>query len=237
MTAGARRFVAIDRSRIWVQVADQIKAMIVSGDLAEGERLPNERELCEQFGVSRTSIREALRKLQVQSYVDVKPGLGTFVTAAGERSVARLSDWVESHVDSLQKLIELRMVIEPGIAAIAAKRATDANVSKLNLLAETLKGAGVDEAGQADSDFHLELASITQNAMIEQIVEEILEATHDLRKLTLKDEAHMDLAYNGHKRIAEAIAAHDGEKAAYAMRQHLIDARSCIEQADTGGNS
>ena len=240
MTANAPRFMAIDRAKIWMQVADQIKGMIVSGELAEGERLPSERELCELFSVSRMSVREALRKLQAQSYVDVKPGLGTFVVAASERAVARLGDWFETHVDSLQKLIELRMVIEPGVAELAAQKATDDNIRRLNALTESLRQVGVENAGRTDADFHLELASITQNAMIEQIVEEILEATHDLRKLTLKDEAHIRLAHAGHKRVADAIAAHDGAAAAAAMRQHMTDAgaslpRPGVEDTGNGG--
>lgn len=228
MTVNAQKFMTIDRSKIWMQVADQIKAMIERGELNANDRLPSERELCEQFGVSRMSVREALRKLQAQSYVDVKPGLGTFVVAANQRSVARLSDWVESHVDSLQKLIELRLVIEPGIAELAAKKATDEDVRQLMVRADALKDASEEDAGGADARFHLELASITENSMIEQIVEEILEATEELRKVTLKDGAHMHLAHEGHVRIADAVAARDPDGAAAAMRRHLLDARTSL---------
>lgn len=233
MTAGPIRFMAIDRSKIWMQVADQIKAMVLSGELADGQQLPSERELCKQFGVSRMSIREALRKLQVQSYIDVKPGLGTFVVPAAQRSVARLSDWVESHIGSLEKLIELRMAIEPGVAEIAAVKANEANVRRLTELADALAEVAIEDAGQTDADFHLELAATTANPMIEQLVEEILEATQELRRVTLKDKAHMRLAHEGHRRIAAAIVAHDPERAGAAMRQHLVDARSSLPKPDS----
>lgn len=233
MTLRAQKFMAIDRSKIWMQVADQVKAMIDRGELKAEERLPSERELCEQFGVSRMSVREALRKLQAQSYVDVRPGLGTFVVPAGQRSVARLSDWVESHGDSLQKLIELRLVIEPGIAELAAQKTTDEDCAQLMKSADALANASEEEAGEADARFHLELASMTQNSMIEQIVEEILDATHELRKVTLKDAAHMSLAHDGHVKVADAVRARDPEAAAAAMRQHLLDARTSLLNAQS----
>ena len=237
MTAGVHRFEAIDRSKIWMQVADQIKAMIISGTLADGERLPSERELCEQFGVSRMSVREALRKLQAQSYVDVRPGLGTFVVAAKERSVANLSDWIESHNDSLKKLIELRMVIEPGVAEAAARLASEDDIRRLQASARALDQVSIEDARQTDADFHRELAAITGNSMIEQLVEEILEATDDLRRLTLRDQAGIELAREGHMRVADAVAANDATAASAAMRQHLIDARTSLPDRRTGETS
>lgn len=233
MTATVPKFMAINRSKIWMQVADQIKDMIDRGEFAPGEKLPSERELCEQFGVSRMSIREALRKLQAQSYIDVKSGLGTFVVEAGERSIARLGDWLETHVDSLKKLIELRMVIEPGIAELVAKRATETEVESLRVHAKALATSDADKASGVDAAFHQELASITKNSMIEQIVEEILDATHDLRHVTLKDREHMMLASDGHAGVVDAISKHDSNAAAAAMRRHLVDARTSLLNSET----
>ncbi len=233
MTASAPKFMAINRSKIWMQVADQIKEMIDREEFAPGEKLPSERELCEQFGVSRMSIREALRKLQADSYIDVRSGLGTFVVEANKRSVARLSDWLDTHVDSLKKLIELRMAIEPGIAELAAAKASEQDVAALRQHAEALADVDTDQASSTDAAFHLELASITKNSMIEQIVEEILDATHDLRRVTLKDRDHMRLASGGHLGVVEAIARQDPDGAAAAMRRHLTDARTSLLNAET----
>lgn len=135
-------FKVIKRRRLYQDVVGQIHDLIRDGTLKPGDRLPPERELAEQFEVSRSSIREAMRALELQGLVASRPGSGTFVsTDSLESLVAIIASSLGGAREYLDYTFEVRRLLEPQIAALAAERATEADI---NRIAEALEHQGGD---------------------------------------------------------------------------------------------
>lgn len=224
----ALRFDAIPRATLSRQVAETVMSRIDSGEIAPATRLPSERDLSEAFVVSRVAVREAIQLLRARGYVEIHPGKGTFVVDHAVRRATTLQSWVGSRDDQLAKMVELRMVVEPGIAALAAEKSNPQAVAELMALAEELDRCEVEEAPATDSEFHRAIARMTGNDLIAELQAVCLEMTRPLRMRTLKDARGRHLAAKGHAAIADAIAAHEPAAAQAAMRQHLTDARSSL---------
>src|SRR5947199_5173060 len=123
----------IQSSKVFEQIAEQIEQRILSGELRSGDRLPTERELSEQFHASRTAVREAMKTLAQRGLVDMRPGRGTIVidgTSQAMRNSLGLMMRV-GEAGSSSNLVEVREIIEPGIAALAAIRATDEHIAAM----------------------------------------------------------------------------------------------------------
>jgi len=144
-------FHAVERKHVWTAVVDQIRELIDSGRLAQGERLPSERQLCAQLRVSRVSVREALRVLESVGYVEVRSGSGTYVRrapsppgppdppgTAGPPS-SPLRQWLRVHDTLVAELAELRELAEPGLAGLTATRMDDEAVSRLRAVIEDVR--------------------------------------------------------------------------------------------------
>src|ERR671926_1375446 len=127
----------VKRSRIYEHIVDQIRALIREGRWTPGDQIPPERELAERFRVSRTSVREALRALEMQGVIESRQGGGTFVrTADTEALVPPLAAAILRGQRELAEVLEVRELIEPGIARLAATRATPEHVSELEQILE-----------------------------------------------------------------------------------------------------
>jgi len=123
----------IQTSRLYEQIVQQIEDSILKGDLSEGSQLPAERDLAKQFGVSRTAVREAIKALQEKGLVDAFPGRGTFVTKGTSNSMRRYLDRLikSGEPDGWAHVVEMREILEPEIAALAAVRATDQDLATM----------------------------------------------------------------------------------------------------------
>lgn len=227
-TSGALQFDVIPRATLSSQVAETIKARIDSGEIPPRTRLPSERGLSEAFGVSRVAIREAIQLLQAREYVEIRPGKGTFVVDPVVRNASTLQSWVGARDDQLEMMVELRMVVEPGIAALAAEKSCPAAAAELLALAHRLEECAAEDASATDSDFHRMIARITGNDLISELLSACLDRTEPLRMRTLKDAGRRHLAVQGHIAIARAIAAGDPAAARAAMTSHLADARASL---------
>lgn len=228
MSEEALKFDVIPRATLSSQVAETIRARIDSGDIPPRTRLPSERGLSEAFGVSRVAIREAIQLLQAREYVEIRPGTGTFVVDPAIRNASTLQSWVGARDDQLEMMVELRMVVECGIAALAAEKASPAAAAELLTLARKLEECAPEDAPVADSDFHRMIARTTGNDLISELLSACLDITKPLRVRTLKDAGRRHLAAQGHIAIALAIAAKDPVAARAAMTSHLIDARASL---------
>ena len=124
----------IQSSRLYEQIVQQIEDSILKGELTEGSQLPAERELAEQFGVSRTAVREAIKALQEKGLVDAFPGRGTFVTNGSSNSMRRSLDRIikTGDQDGSTYLVEVREILEPEIAALAASRADYEDLERMS---------------------------------------------------------------------------------------------------------
>jgi DNA-binding FadR family transcriptional regulator len=215
----------IQPSRLFEQMAGQIRERILHNDIQIGERLPNEHELAEQFGVSRTVVREAMKTLEKEGLVQVQPGRGTFVIYGTEQAIKdslnnlirfeQSSDW--------SSLTEVREILEPAIAALAAERADPQHIESLikavNTMDEFMEDA--DAYINADNDFHLLLAKATGNTLLICLVEPIVGLLTEQRKRIFVTRGGPQRGQQHHKAILEAIQRHNSKAARQACLEHL----------------
>jgi DNA-binding FadR family transcriptional regulator len=215
---------AVDNRRLYRQIADQIAALIEHGEYPVGARLPPERDLAKQLGVSRPSVREALIALEVSGYVEVRVGSGVYVTGArpAAKAVAVLSE------DSGPfELIKARSLVEAECAALAARHGSRAQVRAIEealqaMQAEREKGVMPLDA---DQEFHLRIAEASGNSALALVVKTLWEQRTG--PLFLRLEHHYDtpalwsVAIREHRDIVDAIARKDPAAARAAMRKHM----------------
>lgn len=229
-------FSTIQRETVWSAVADQLRSLILDGTLPPGSRLPSERELCRQLGVSRVSLREALRALQYAGYLRIVPGRGTFVRDAPDLAQHSLQESFHSHgnvVKEIKEIFEVRQIVEPGVARIAALRASPEQLVALRNTIQEMQHAAaagdLDAAIAADAEFHYHVARVTGNELIIRLVCQLLRSTGQERRASLRVPGQLDRAIAGHTAIWEAIQKHRPDEAAAQMEQHLRDAWRYIQ--------
>lgn len=225
---------AVHAGRLYEQIVAQIEQRILDGEIKVGDQLPPERELAEQFGVSRTAVREAVKALREKGLVQVQPGRGTFITDGTSRAMRHSLGLMAKFggVESSRNLVEVREILEPEIAALAASRANDEQIAALHRAVETMDTALTDAETfiEADLDFHLALADATQNFLVPTLIDSIIELLRQDRKnVFLYVEGGAARGQFHHKRILEAVLAHDPDKARQAMRAHLEQVRRDTE--------
>jgi DNA-binding FadR family transcriptional regulator len=217
---------AVDNRRLYRQIADQIAALIEKGEYASGARLPPERDLARQLGVSRPSVREALIALEVEGYVEVRVGSGVYVL--GVRSGAAATPLPAD--SGPFELIKARWLIEAECAALAAKSATRQQVRAIEEALETMDAQA--RRGEvplaADRHFHLRIAEACGNSALALVVKTLWDQRTG--PLFLRLEHHFDtpslwtVALREHREIVAAIARHDPAAARAAMRRHMNQA-------------
>jgi DNA-binding FadR family transcriptional regulator len=204
-------------------VAEQIGRLIQSGEFREGDRLPPERELAKQLGVSRPVVREAMIALEIAGLVDVRGGAGTFV----RRTRADVGSILASAGPGPFDLIAARRMLEGEIAYAAAQEVSDAGLRSLTEAIEVMRKdieAGKDTR-QADRLFHVRIAELTGNAVLVNLVDglwaHMLSPMFDVlgRHAGLRGEDRMTV--DDHEKIVEALARRDPTSAREAMRGHL----------------
>jgi GntR family transcriptional repressor for pyruvate dehydrogenase complex len=227
----------IQTERLYEQIVVQIENRIMTGQLKLGEQLPAERELAEQFAVSRTAVREAVKTLREKGLIEIRPGRGTFVrngtTGAVRQSLGLLMKF-ESGKD-LVNLVEVRELLEPEIAALAATRITPEYMSAMAEAIQTMDTAleNVDVFVEADLDFHLALAEGTQNPIIPILMDSIIELLREQRKRTGLANGGLGRGQAHHKKIMAAILQRDPQAARQAMQNHMQQVRDDSELSTT----
>jgi GntR family transcriptional repressor for pyruvate dehydrogenase complex len=228
-------YTPIRSSKVYEQITEQIEQLILSGKLRSGDRLPTERELAEQFQASRTAVREAMKTLAQKGLVDMRPGRGTIVidgTSQAMRHSLGLMMRV-GQADGPENLVEVREILEPEIAALAAARATEEHIAALQEAVEIMD-ASLDDADtfiDADNDFHRALAKATQNALILSFLDSIVDLLSEQRKNIFSVTGGSSRGQMHHKLLLAAIERHDPEAARVAMRAHLQQVRADVETA------
>jgi DNA-binding FadR family transcriptional regulator len=222
-------YTPIQPSKIFEQIAEQIESRILSGELRSGDRLPTERELAEQFHASRTAVREAMKSLAQKGLVDMRPGRGTIVIDGTTQAVRHSLDLMMKYgqAGDSTNLVEVRGIFEPEIAALAAARATDAEIAAMRE-AVAIMDANLTNADlyiRADNDFHQALAKATQNSLILTLVNSIVFLLSEQRKQIFMVDGGPERGQVHHKHILETIIQRDPEAAREAMRAHLQQVR------------
>jgi GntR family transcriptional repressor for pyruvate dehydrogenase complex len=232
---------AIQSSRLFEQIVKQIEDSIDKGDLKEGDQLPAERELALQFGVSRTAVREAVKTLREKGLVEAYPGRGTFVTSETSNSIRLTFDRMiklEPREGTLH-LVEVREILEPEIAALAATRVTEERLTELREAVQIMDTAKDDPDSfiEADLDFHLALAEAAANPLILSLIDSIVGVLREQRLTIFQVDGGPDRGQYHHKRILEAIENRDSAGAREAMRAHLRQVRDDSRNSSVGNKS
>ena len=220
-------FTPVRQSRASGEIVSQIERAIFAAELRTGDRLQSERELAEQFGVSRITVRDALRVLEARGLIHVKVGAmgGAFVADANTDRVAEsISTYIRLKRMTLSELAEARTVVEAATASLAAQRADAGAVSRLQQsvdAARTLLREPITHA-DASMDFHVELARAAGNevlyATVEAYRELLVPSIRDLR-----DQKSGRATQKAHEELVEAVRRHDPEGAREIMLAHLSD--------------
>lgn len=230
-------YTPVQSVRVSEQVAGQIEKRILDGELHSGDRLPTERELAEQFQVSRTAVREAMKMLAQKGLVDMRPGRGTIVIDGAHKAMQHSIDLVMKlklgEVGGSDKLVEVREILEVEIAGLAAARATDKEIAVMRAAVKVMDES-LDDADAfiaADNNFHAALAEATQNTLILILVNSIVYLLSEQRKQIFETGDGPWRGQIHHKRILESIVKHDPAAARAAMRAHLQQVREDVSAA------
>ncbi|XAZ21273.1 FadR family transcriptional regulator (plasmid) [Sinorhizobium sp. B11] len=227
-------FSAVESRRLYRQVADQIRLMIIRGELAVGQRLPAERDLAEQLSVSRPTLREALIVLEVEGYINIRMGSGIYVT---RKHVAKASGRDRESVEGPFELLQARAIIECAISEEAARNAGPQDIAVLDEALRAMSGAVEDARAVlvADRAFHTGIAAIVGNATLLRVTGELFDMrmTPYFEKLASHFEGPVSwrTALEEHRAIRDAIAARDAAAAKAAMRTHLTNSQKRFSES------
>lgn len=222
------------------RVAERVRELIMAGELSEGDRLPSERELGEQLGVSRTVVREAIKLLRAAGLVRVRMGIGSFITMPSRNVLEEpLSHFADPDQKKIQDLIQVRETIEPRIAALAAQYATPDDIARLEQAADDMERNVSDphEYIVADNTFHNVLAEASQNSIFQLILHSIVDLLQESRRIAVSSPGGANRANYHHRRILEAVKAGDPEAASAAMDEHMRQIQGEIEQMRINGGN
>ncbi len=216
---------AVKTSRLYEQIVQQVEDSILKGQLKPGDQLPAERDLAQRFGVSRTAVREAVKTLREKGLVEAYSGRGTFVTNGTSQSMRQSLDLMIriNPQEGLVNLAELRLILEPEIAGLAARRIEEQLVTTMReavaVMDRNLRDP--DAYVEADLDFHLALAEAAGNPLILSLLDSIVGLLREQRSRIFNVDGGPERGQFHHKRILAAIEQRDPEAARDAMRAHL----------------
>ncbi len=236
----------VEPVRIFEQAVDQIRDLILKGELAVGEKLPTEMELSKLLNVGRSSVREALRVLEAEGLVEVRRGSGTYVTSnrpMNNHSID-LRQWLKLREDTLEQVLEVRESIEGLTAGLAAERATPEHILKIGEFTDLIsqKISQMDENGgnhdeffdelsRLDVAFHLQISQAAGNDIAAEIINHIIPTFQESNRAVIYLYRKALLMDSEHREICNAIQAHDSLGAEAAMRHHIQRVRQDILQA------
>jgi GntR family transcriptional regulator, transcriptional repressor for pyruvate dehydrogenase complex len=227
----AVEFEAVRKERRYEQVAEQIQKLIALGTLKPGDRLPPERELATRFGVARSSIRDAVRTLEVMGILEPRQGAGTVVRdLSADSLVVPLATVLVRKRELVAELLDVRRMLEPGLAARAAKNATVEEVLELEDIlrrqAEKLKRG--EPSIEEDSEFHYVIGRAARNSVVLKVLDVLMDLLRESRARSLQAPGRPERSYAGHVRVLRAIKRRDPEAAEKAVRKHLEEIESIV---------
>ncbi|NFG03333.1 FadR family transcriptional regulator [Clostridium sporogenes] len=220
-------FIPIKNAKVYEQVIEQIKTMIISGNLQKGDKLPSERELVDQLKVSRTSIREALRALEIVGLIKCKQREGNFIRDNFDNSLFEpLSLVFMLERSNKEDIIEVRRIIEVEAAALAAKRITKDQLKKLEYIIYEFKNSEDEKIlVNLDKNFHYEIAQASNNFILLNIINSCSTLIDSLiknaRYKIMKNVENKKELVDQHEKIYLALKEKDSELASKLMKEHL----------------
>lgn len=220
-------FSPIKNTKVYEQVIEQIKYMIVSGSLKRGDKLPPERDLVEQLQVSRTSLREALRALQIIGLIECRQGEGNYIKESFEATLFEpLSMMFMLEGSNPVEILEVRRIIEVETAALAAKKITNEQLFELKRIVDELRVTNDEKINsKIDKDLHYKIAYASGNFLVVNMLMAVSSLMDnfikDARAIILTKGDNKAILNEHHENIYKALSEHNPAEAAYAMRKHL----------------
>jgi len=217
------------------EAIQKIREMITSGDLGPGDRLPPEKELSERLGLSRNSLREAVKALEVIRVLDVRRGDGTYVTSLEPRLLLEaMSFVVDLHTDrSVLEIFGVRRILEPAAAALAARQITPETVSRLGkLIDEAEVVGGIEQLVQHDLEFHQTIVEAAGNEYLSRLVESMSSGTVRARIWRgITQQGATDRTISEHRGILDALRRGDARLAEALMLTHIAGIEDWLRDA------
>jgi GntR family transcriptional regulator, transcriptional repressor for pyruvate dehydrogenase complex len=223
-------FEAVRRDKVYEGVAKQIERLILK-KLQPGDKLPSERELAELLHVSRSSIRDAIRSLELMGMVEPRQGAGTIVKEISSESLTNpLANALKHKRELIGELLDFRMMLEPQLAARAATRVSEEDISEMEEILDRQDKklrAGESTVGE-DSEFHYAIALASGNSVVLKVLDTLMDLLRESRERSLQMDGRQQRSLAGHRRILGAIKRHDSEGAKVAMRRHIEDVEEIV---------
>jgi GntR family transcriptional repressor for pyruvate dehydrogenase complex len=224
-------FTAVRRKRLFEDVAGQIRKLIVDGAIQPGDLLPPERQLAERFGVSRNSVRDALRVLELTGLIVSRHGEGNVVAdVSAETLVAPIALLLVRKRKLVHELLDVRKMLEPGLAARAARHATRDQIETLEdiLRRQREKALRGESSVEEDTQFHYTIALAARNSVVLKLLDVLMDLLRETRARSLQVEGRLERSLAGHRRVLEAIKARDPVAAERAVRKHLEEIAAIV---------
>jgi len=217
------------------KIIKQIRSLITSGQLKPGDRLPSERKLAEKLGVSRSHLRDAIRKLEFYGILKTLPQSGTVVAGMGLVALESLiTDVLKIEKSDFTALVETRVILETAAAKLAAENRTDEDIAEIKkaINAYEKKIRENKSAVEEDLMFHLKIAEASKNSVLKSLMLIITpDIVHNFIEYKVCDENTEFKALNEHKKILDHIIKRNGEAASEAMKEHLKDVQAFSHNA------
>lgn len=225
-------FTPIKSKRLYEEIVEQIKQLISDGKLKPGDKLLAERDLADRFQVSRASVREAIRTLEMLGIIDIRPGEGTFIRGTETDDIIRpLAMFLAVERNSLLDMFEMRRIFETATASLAAQRATLEEVNQiegmLENMRESLNVQDPEKGEEFDAAFHYAVAEATHNSLLirlfKTVTEDFAKANSVARRQLYHDNIqNAQKIIDQHSEILQAIRSGDPQSASATMLAHLI---------------
>jgi len=229
-TVAKSDFEVIRRNRVYEEVAKQIERLVLK-KLKPGDKLPSERELAETLRVSRSSIRDAIRSLELMGLVEPRQGMGTIVREVSvDALVNPFANALKRRRELVSELLDFRRMLEPPLAARAAMHATAEEIAEMEeiLKRQDEKQQQGDSAVAEDTEFHYAIALASDNSVVFKVLDVLMDLLRDTRERSLQLEGRPQKSIAGHRRILDAIKRRDAEAAKDAMRHHIEDVEEIV---------
>lgn len=224
-------FKTVNKLRRYHQVAEQIQRLIAHGALKPGDLLPAERDLAARLGVSRSSVRDAIRTLEVTGILESHHGRGTVIRDLSTDSlVVPLASVLVRKRGMVAELLDVRRMIEPALAARAAQHATAAQIEQLQdiLRRQRTKLRRGEDTIAEDSEFHRTIALAAKNSVVLRVLDVLMDLLRESRNQSLQVKGRRERSYAGHVRVLNAIKRRDPAGASRAARQHLTEIQGVV---------
>jgi GntR family transcriptional repressor for pyruvate dehydrogenase complex len=219
-----KAFRVVRKTRVSEEIIDQVRDLITSGRLTRGDRLPAERELAHAFSVGRSAVREAIRALESLGIVEARAGEGTFVVSIpGGQERDPITASLFQAWNTQRKLFEVRRVLEPGLAGLAARRATPEQIEKMQAILDDQKGKiqARESYMKEDTAFHYLIAEATGNEILLRVADSLMELLRETRDTSWKAPARPARSLKQHQAVLHAIEARNPLVAERRMREHI----------------